>query len=422
MSIDTSIISLVLTKPSKLKEVQRAGITSEHFVDEYANVWRWIQRNKLQYGTVPSRDVAESRFHDLDIHRVKDRDIPVLINEIQHRKKWMDFVDIIDVASREAATPDDVERAIGNVIRKSTALSVSTGRSPVVDLFSEEIQKKILVELRKRRRGEANGIPTGFNRIDTLTGGLQKQTLTAVFGRPGLGKSWLNALFVASAVKSGAKVMLFPLEMNLFDVACRLYTVFSCQMFGPSKALKNLDLTRGHISVKRVQKFLAILEDKYEGQLFVADIGSMQDPYTVERVNAEVQMHRPQLFLIDYLSLMKAPGVGRDGNEDYTTIKALSNGCKMITVANDCAGVIAAQVNRDAIKGGHFLPRLENLSFGDSIAADIDKGIAINRKGPHLYYAMIKNRGGVEIGRTRCSFAVNSGDISETKSQEDDDD
>jgi replicative DNA helicase len=241
--------------------------------------------------------------------------------------------------------------------------------------------------------------------------------MAVVMGRPGLGKSWLNLLFVAKAVMYGAKVGLYPLEMNLEDTALRLYSIFSSEMLGAEKALRNTDLSQGRISKQKITRFLNALEDKFKGQLFVADIGSMSDPYTVERIEAEQELHDFDLQWIDYITLMKAPGVGKNGQEDHTTVKALSNGCKQIAMRQNTVVGVSAQVSRQAISGNALLPRLEHIAYGDSIGQDADHVVSINRRGGDLYYGLVKNRHGPEIGKTRVRFSVNEGVISDHPNQ-----
>lgn len=775
MSLDSSIISYVVRKPLAFTELQRTGITADHFVEDYQKVWRWITRMKREHGKIPSPDVVQTRFKELDIHRVRDRDLPILIADLQQRKKYMDFLEALDEASREATGPEEIDLVLAGLIGNLNQLSVRNGKSSIVDLFSAETNERMLENLRKRRSGMQMGIPTGLKRFDLTTGGLQPGRMITVIGRPGLGKaqplsakiltpagwktmgsmragskvvcpdgsvatvtkvhpqgqkdiyritfsdgatteatsdhlwltqtrnerrrkedcwsaktteevasslkkeghwnhyvplvspipgkntllpihpyvigallgdghvrtrggatevlltsaddvlieeanrklagegefkpskkmcyryvdgstrwnkpttfrqdivnlgmgsglahekriprpymeagplsrlallqglldtdgspcgqtsaefcttspalasqvrelvwslggvctlnerhtsftngngekqhgrkshrlmitlpenipyfvlarkqnrilpgqkrgravrtirsvewvrteeaqcitidhprhlyitddyvvthnSWLDLLFVARGVIHGAKVILYPLEMTLEETALRLYTLMSCRMMGPSKALKNLDLANGRISTKKIKKFLDLMQDKYEGQLLVADIGTMSDPYTVERIEAEVEIYKPDLFWVDYITLMKAPGVGRDGGEDHTTVKALSNGIKQISVRHGVVGGASAQVNRDAIKGRAFLPRIEHIAYGDAIGQDSDHVLSINRKDSHLYYAMVKNRHGPEVRRTRVKFFVDEGIIEETKDQDDDDD
>lgn len=378
---------------------------------------------KRKHGKVPSRSVVETRFPDLEFPRVRDRDLPILVHDLQQRKKFIDFLEMLEDASRGTADPEDIDVALSKLQNGLNSLSMRNGASSIVDLFSEEAQSRMLKDLKRRRKQVMQGIPTGLKRFDSITGGLQKSRLVTVIGRPGLGKSWLDLLFVASATMYGAKVILYPLEMSLEDTAMRLYSIFSCRMFGANKAIKNLDLVHGRVSKAKVIRLMGLLQDKFDGQLLVADIGSMTDPYTMDRVEAEADLYKPDMCWIDYLTLMKAPGVGRDGSEDHTTVKALSNGGKQIAVRHKLVMGISAQVNRNAISGRNLLPRLENIAYGDSIGQDADHVLSINRKkdDPDLYYGLIKNRHGPETGKIRVKFFVNNGQIEEHDKQEDED-
>jgi replicative DNA helicase len=273
--------------------------------------------------------------------------------------------------------------------------------------------------VQRRRSGQISGIPTGLKRFDMANGGLHPQKMAVVIGRTGIGKSWLDLLMVAQAVMAGKKVVLYPLEMTLFETATRLYSIFSQEMFGGSRVLKNLDLTQGKVSKAKVVRMLGLLEDKFAGQLFVADVSSLSDQYTIERIEAETEVHRPDMFWVDYITLLKAPPGGKNDSE-HGQIRKLSNGIAGIAKRRDCVGGCSAQVNREALKTRAFLPRLEHIAYGDSIGQDADLVFSLNRDKDHLYYALVKNRGGMEIGKTRMSFAPNIGVLRETESQDED--
>jgi len=234
--------------------------------------------------------------------------------------------------------------------------------------------------------------------------------------------SFMDLLFITEAVLSGHKCILFPLEMTLEETAYRLFTIFSNRLWGEDQALKNLDLTMGRVTPRKVVKLMGILEDRFAGQLYIADVASMADPYTVERVEAEIVAHQPDLGWIDYIQLMKGPA-GRDKVEDHTTVKVLSNGVAHIAKRHNCAMGVSAQVNREALKKAVFLPRIENISGGDAIGCDADLVISMNRRDQeHIFYAVVKNRHGPELGRTRVKFGVNTGAIRETEEQPSDED
>lgn len=417
MSLDAALLSHAVAKPSVFAELQQSGIVADDFVEEFRDVWRYLVRCKRQRGTIPSRSIISHRYPDIEWVRPRDRDLGLLVDQLKQRRKWTSLLDIIDEAASSAGSPEDVDDALqalqGKVNRLAAASSSGTH---LVDLFDGPTAQKMLREIKQRKFGGAMGMPTGLKRIDTQVGGMIKGRMIVVVGRPGLGKSWLDLLFVASAVINGGKFILYPLEMTLTETAFRLYTIFSCRMFGAQKVIKNNDLMMGHVTKAKIVRFLHTLEDKFAGQLYVADVGSLSDPYTNERVEAEVELHKPDGFWVDYITLMKAPEQ-KKGGDDYSAVRYLSSGIKGTAIRQDCVGGCSAQINREALRVRSFIPRLEHIAYGDSIGQDADQVVSINRRGQHLYYAMVKNRHGPEIPTTRVKFAVNDGVIEETEDQ-----
>lgn len=422
MSLDSQIISYV-TRYDRLAEVQQAGVERDDFVDEYRTIWGYILRTKRDHDTIPSPDVLRARFPELRLPKVKPRDTPILLSQLRQRRKYIRFLEALNDAASGATSFEEVDDVMQNLMGELNNLTFQSGQSHLVDLFSPEQRKKMVKEMKRRRSGKVVGIPTGLRRFDTIAGGLQKQKMTVVIGRPGLGKSWLDLLFVAMAVLDGQKVILYPLEMTLYETAARLYTLFSQQMLGGDRVIKNYDITTGKVTPRKMRAFLSTLEDRFAGQLYVADVASLADPYTNERIEAEVEMHRPDMFWVDYLTLLKAPN--KAGAEDWTAVRMLSNGIKNTAMRRDCVGGCSAQVSREAMRTRSFLPRLEHIAYGDSIGQDADQVFSINRKHDdreHLYYALVKNRGGPEIGRTRCKFQVDVGLLEEHPEDNEDED
>ena len=423
MSTESSLVSLIAAHPILLQKIQKAGITDEHFPEgPWRNAYRWVLRMKREHGAVPSAEMIENRYK-VELHATASRSLPILISQMQEQKKFYDFTEAIDEAARHAGGAAGLDDAMGKLQQEMNRLSLVNGANKgVVDAFSPEVQQRMQKDYMARRRGEAKGIPTGLRRFDSIIGGLHKQHMIVVMARSGIGKSALNLLFITEAVLSGHKCVLFPLEMTLEETAYRLYTIFSNRLWGEDQALKNLDLTMGRVTPRKVVKLMGILEDRFAGQLHIADIASMADPYTVERVEAEIAAHQPDLGWVDYIQLMKGPA-GRDKVEDHTTVKVLSNGIKSIAQRHNCAMGVSAQVNREALKKAVFLPRIENISGGDAIGCDADLVLSLNRRDQeHLFYAVVKNRHGAEMGRTRVKFGVNTGAIRETEEQPSDED
>lgn len=408
---DEAVISYVL-KFDALEEVRATGISIDDFVNEYRSVWRFLTRSREEHGAIPSRAVLRTRFPDLYLPKVEERDIPMLIASMKQRRKHNDLLRTLTTAAGNLTSFDATDDVISQLSSDLNGLAMrGDERASLVNLFDPAVTDLHLNVMRERRRnrdlGASDRIRTGLKSFDDLTGGLQKQKMVTIIGRSGKGKSWIDLLFIAHAVMQGKTVILYPLEMSLEDTAFRLYTLFTQEMFGPSKVLRNMDLTTGRINIRRARRLLRLLEDQLPGTLYVADVSAMSDVYTVERIQAEVQLHQPDMFWVDYLTLLRPPG-GRSADE-WGAVQQLSHGIKTTAMICDVVGGCSAQVNRAALTANVLLPRLEHIAYGDSIGQDADQVFSINRRQDRLYYALVKNRGGPEIGRRELTWDPDHG-------------
>lgn len=422
MSLDEMAAAFVTKYDGALSEFRRAGISMDHFVDEGRVLWRYILRSKKEHDEIPSADMLQARFPDLSLPRVRRNDKAMIIHDLHQRRRWLAIMRTINEVAGEAHTYEDVDVLVAKLQQGlNRAAFRNNGKHHLVDLFSQTISDEMIQEVMRRRESQIAGLPTGLKRFDNICGGLQRQRMVTIIGRTGKGKSWLNLLFVANAVSYGAKVLLYPLEMTLSETAFRLYTLFTQMHFGADRVIRNYDLTMGKTNPRTLTKALTSLSKKFGGQLIVADMGRMSDPYTIEKIEAEVEAHRPDLFWVDYLTLLSTPGRKTEA-QDWQNVRSLSSGVKLISMRQHVIGGCSAQVNREGIRGSVFLPRLEHIAYGDSIGADSDQVFSINRKDNHLYYALVKNRNGPEIGMTRVKFQPDEGLLEETDEQEDDKD
>lgn len=421
--IDEALLSYAV-RYDDLTSLQKAGVSDDFFVDEYRTAFKYLKRMKREHDALPSRSTFQTRFPDIELPKVRKSELSMLLDQVRKRHKFLQFMGMLNDTAGSGIDFENVGEKIQTLQGQLNVLAFQDeSRAHLVDLFGDpDTKARLVADLRALRRGEQQGIPTGFKRFDRENGGLQKQKMVVVIGRTGIGKSWIDLKFIAKSVVSGHSNILYPLEMTLHEVAWRLYTVFSHEMFGGSKTIKNLDITRGHVPVKKMVRLMNLLEDKFAGQLYVADVGQLSDPYTMERIEAEVEAQRPDMFWVDYITLVKPPPGGRETSE-YVQVRQLSNAIAGIAKRRNCVGGCSAQVNREALKQRAFLPRLEHIAFGDSIGQDADMVFSINRKpNEDLYYALVKNRGGMEIGKMRVKFDPNQGIMDEHDDQDDDED
>jgi replicative DNA helicase len=410
-----------------LVKLRKAGINEDFFEDEFKTVWLHLVKMERKHGKVPGKAMLLQRFPDLGLPRVKEEDASFIVDNLKNRRRWVTYYKHLEKALSNNKGWEQVDEMVHELQADLTRLS-HTGngdgyRESVVDMFSSESKKRIIKSVKARRDQTASAIPTGLTRFDVEAGGLYKSRLTVVIGRPGKGKSWLTLYAVANAVKNGATVLLYPLEMSFEETAYRLISIFSAITSNGRRIVRDQDLNLGRINLKRLRKVIDSLSSQFEGKLLLSDTSASYDPYTTERIESEVAFHKPDMAWVDYITLMKS---GAKGAESWQQVAELSRGLKGIAMRQDIAMGCSAQVNRSAIsqdkKGKQqvFLPRLENIAYGDSIAADANQVISIDRLGKYLYWSLVKNRNGPEISRTKVVFNVDQGMLLEAQQEDDD--
>lgn len=132
------------------------------------------------------------------------------IRELCYENK-KDATDILDIAEKKIYS-------IAQIRQRSDYTPLKEILVRDIDILDEAV----------RNKGSVTGITTGFHRLDEITSGLQKSDLVILAARPAMGKTAF-ALNVAqnAAVKGGAHVLLFSLEMSKEQLGQRLLSMES---------------------------------------------------------------------------------------------------------------------------------------------------------------------------------------------------
>src|SRR5260370_31859747 len=100
--LDDQIIGYVSRHPAALTRLQAAGVVETDFVDEWPKVWRYLCRTHKNQGIVPSPDVIEGRFN-VALGTARQRDVPVLLGDLQKRRTHREFIDALVEASEQCS-------------------------------------------------------------------------------------------------------------------------------------------------------------------------------------------------------------------------------------------------------------------------------------------------------------------------------
>ena len=169
--------------------------------------------------------------------------------------------------------------------------------------------------------GNLTGLTTGFRDLDQMTSGLQRSDLIILAARPAMGKTAF-ALSVAqqAAVKGGASVMIFSMEMSKEQLGQRLLSMESRIDMQSLKTgnLERTDWDQINMALDVLSKADINIDD-------TPGISIMEMKNKCRRLKAERGL---DLIVIDYLQLMNMEGKKTDSRTQE--ISALSRSLKLL--------------------------------------------------------------------------------------------
>jgi replicative DNA helicase len=225
---------------------------------------------------------------------------------------------------------------------------------------------------------EVTGVATAFTELDRMTSGLQKGELIIIAARPSMGKTAL-AINIAqnAAIKSGAKVAVFSLEMSKESLLRRM---LATQAWVDQRKLQTGFL--GREDHDKLEKALGQLVDS---QLFIDDTAGISlAEMRAKALRLKQNAGGLDLIVVDYLQLMSAtvPSSGRKNYENRTQeVSAISRGLKALAKELDVPVMALSQLSRASERRGEDKrPLLSDLRESGSIEQDADVVAFIHRE------------------------------------------
>ncbi len=161
------------------------------------------------------------------------------------------------------------------------------------------------------------GVPTGLTDLDTRLGGLHKQDLIIIAGRPSMGKTALatNIAFHAAKniEKKGTKsaVAFFSLEMSSEQLSTRILSEQS--------KIRSNDIRRGKVSEKEFEQFIETSKNIYELPLYIDETPAITIAAISNRSRRIKRLFGLELIVVDYIQLMKS-----SGKKEYNRVQEVS--------------------------------------------------------------------------------------------------
>ncbi|MDX8389213.1 MAG: replicative DNA helicase [Mariprofundaceae bacterium] len=253
------------------------------------------------------------------------------------------------------------------------------------DLIAESYR---LIEERYTNKQLVTGTPTGFEKLDELTSGMQRSDLIIVAGRPSMGKTAfaLNLVRNAAFESDGqAAVAVFSLEMSSQQLAQR--------MLASEARVDMSKLRNGHFGAEDWRKLAHATGPLAESAIHIDDtpsISVLELRSKCRRLKREAG--RLDLIVIDYLQLMS----GRAGAERREQeLSEMTRSLKGLAKELDVPVVALSQLNRSLESRADKRPMMSDLRESGAIEQDADVIMFIYRD--EVYNKKPENEGLAEI-------------------------
>jgi len=206
------------------------------------------------------------------------------------------------------------------------------------------------------------GVPTGFDKLDELTSGLQNAELIIVAGRPSMGKTAL-ALNIAqhASIEAGIPVAIFSLEMAKEQLALR--------MLASEARVDSQRIRKGFLGESDWPKLTTAAGRLSDAPIFIDDtpaISVLEMKAKSRRLKAETGLG---LVILDYLQLMKGGG-NADTREQE--ISEISRSLKALSKELSVPVMALSQLNRKVEDRTNKRPQMADLRESGAIEQDAD--------------------------------------------------
>ena len=260
-------------------------------------------------------------------------------------------------ANEEAASLlEEAERQILEISQRQTKEGFISIRSVLLDTFDK-------IEYLFANKGNLTGVASHFKELDRITSGWQPSDLIIIAARPSMGKTALVLNMAQNAaVKSGATVALFSLEMSKEQLVQRMLC---------SEAMVDQQRVRtGELLDSDWPKLTQAVGPLSEAPIFIDDtVGiSLADLRSKAR-RLKLERGALDLIIIDYLQLMT---VGKKMENRQQEVAQISRGLKGIARELSVPVIALSQLNRGVGQRQDKRPIMSDLLESGAIEADAD--------------------------------------------------
>ncbi len=268
-----------------------------------------------------------------------------------------------DIVTSGFENEEDVEDVLNEA--EKTILEVSSRNNSgsfknIKDVLIEVYDK---IEQLNENNGEVTGVPTGYQELDKMTSGFQKNDLIIIAARPSVGKTAF-ALNVAQnvAVKTEENVAIFSLEMGADQLVQRMLC-----------AEGNIDshrLRSGLLQADDWGKLTMAMGSLSNAGIFIDDTPGIRVSEIRSKCRRLKQEHGLGMIMIDYLQLIQGSAGSQESRQQE--VSEISRSLKGLARELEVPLIALSQLSRGVESRQDKRPMMSDLRESGSIEQDAD--------------------------------------------------
>ncbi|MCI5892921.1 MAG: replicative DNA helicase [Clostridiales bacterium] len=297
-------------------------------------------------------------------------------------------IELLQKAVQDLYQPDKKVNEIDDKLINSVFGSETQNHRKMVpfdDAFSDLLDD---IEKRKENKQPLAGYSSGFKRFNIMTGGLEKQKLYVIGGRPAMGKTALALNMASNLAVSGKTVAIFSLEMNRKEIAKRIISSVSGVK---ANKLKNANIDDSEYQ-DMGEAFNKIADKLIINDNAVQTVSGMVSDCIRWNTEHRAENRRIDVVIIDYLQLISNENKRLDRR---IAIGESSRSCKIMAKRLDCPVILLSQLSRANESRSDKIPILSDLRESGDIEQDADVVAFVHRE--EYYNPTSENQGMAQI-------------------------
>lgn len=373
--MEKAVLGSVLINPSVFLTLASFLQPDDFFLLRHQYIWEAMS-SVSQRGEPIERQTLRRELQNLDYHDAVGGDVYLseLVNSTPSAMYAEHYGQLVerDAVRRRLLLAADEIRGIARDKSRALEEAISDSEAKLFDISERRTQRDVVsmreatsryferLEKMMQQYNRGIGLPTGFKKLDTLLGGLQRSDLLIFAGRPGMGKtSFMLSLALNTASQYDARILVFSLEMGVEQLVQRLVSM--------ETGINMQRLRTGQFEPHEQRRLVEALGRLSQHNIYIDDSPSLtpiQMRTKAQRIKHEYGL---DLIILDYIQLMHAPGFN---NNRVQEVSYISRNLKELARELNVPLMSAAQLSRAVEQRSDKRPQLSDLRESGCLAGE----------------------------------------------------